>query len=60
MFQKENLLIFDIVWFTLRKMIFKDPTSEDNRKSNNRGEGIMIRCRNRGHFNLKKHSTGIL
>lgn len=46
--------VFDIAWFTLARMISEDPAPEDKGKSDNRGEGIMIRCRNCGRFIIRK------
>ena len=46
--------VFDIAWFTLARMISEDPAPEDKGKPENRGEGIMIRCRNCGRFIIRK------
>ena len=46
--------VFDIAWFTLARMISEDPAPEDKGKPDNRGEGIMIRCRNCGRFIIRK------
>ena len=46
--------VFDIAWLTLARMLSKDPAPEDKGKSDNRPEGIMIRCRNCGKFIIRK------
>lgn len=46
--------VFDIAWLTLARMLSEDPAPEDKGKSDNRPEGIMIRCRNCGKFIIRK------
>lgn len=46
--------VFDIAWLTLARMLSEDPVPEDKGKSDNRPEGIMIRCRNCGKFIIRK------
>ena len=46
--------VFDIAWLTLARMLSEDPAPEDKSKSDNRPEGIMIRCRNCGKFIIRK------
>lgn len=45
--------VFDIAWLTLARMLSEDPAPEDKGKSDNRPEGIMIRCRNCGKFIIR-------
>lgn len=37
-------------------MVSEDPAPEDKGKPDNRGEGIMIRCRNCGRFIIRKNN----
>ena len=46
--------VFDIAWLTLARMLSEDPLLEDKGNSDNRPEGIMIRCRNCGKFIIRK------
>lgn len=46
--------VFDIAWLTLARMLSEDPAPEDKSKSDNRPEGIIIRCRNCGKFIIRK------
>ena len=46
--------VFDIAWFTLARMISEASAPEYKGKPENRGEGIMIRCRNCGRFIIRK------
>ena len=46
--------VFDIAWLALARMLSEAPVPEDKGKSDNRPEGIIIRCRNCGKFIIRK------
>lgn len=48
--------VFDIAWYTLARMLSKDPAPEDKGRPDKRPEGIMIRCRHCGKFIIRKSS----